>query len=175
MILLICEHRIALHLFSSLISVIRVFCLFIFCFVLSHFAFSGLHLEHMEVPKLGNCHPSYTTATAMPNPSHIFYLHHSSQQHQILNPLSRPRDRTHLLMDTSRVHYHQATVGTPFHQSFDRLEVFLVLFFGGFFGCSHGAWNFLGQWSNPCCDCDLHHSCSNTGSLTDKQTSSSEL
>ena len=30
-------------------------------------------------------------------------LHHSSQQHRILNPLSEARDLTHILMDTSRV------------------------------------------------------------------------
>ena len=32
-------------------------------------------------------------------------LHHSSQQCQILNPLSKARDRTCILMDTSQVHY----------------------------------------------------------------------
>ena len=36
----------------------------------------------MEVPSLGVPH------TAMPDPSHICDLHHSSQQRRILNPLS---------------------------------------------------------------------------------------
>ena len=36
----------------------------------------------------------YATATTTPDPSHICNLHHSSWQHQILNPLSRARDRT---------------------------------------------------------------------------------
>ena len=40
-------------------------------------------------------------------------LHHSSQQHRILHPLSEARDWTHILMDTSRVHYHWAMKGTP--------------------------------------------------------------
>ena len=31
-------------------------------------------------------------------------LHHSSQQHQILNPLNKARDQTHILKDTSLVH-----------------------------------------------------------------------
>ena len=31
-------------------------------------------------------------------------LHHSSQQGQILNPLSEARDRTLILVDTSQVH-----------------------------------------------------------------------
>ena len=32
--------------------------------------------------------------------SHIFDLHCSLRQHQILNPLSEARDQTHILMDT---------------------------------------------------------------------------
>ena len=46
---------------------------------------------------------AYTTATAMQNLSCICDLHHSSRQRQILNPLSQARDRTQILMDTSRV------------------------------------------------------------------------
>ena len=45
---------------------------------------------------------SHSTATW--DPSHVFDLHHSLCQHQILNPLSKARDRTHVLMDTSWVH-----------------------------------------------------------------------
>ena len=40
-------------------------------------------------------------------------LHHSSQQHWILNPLSKARDWTCILLDTSWVHYCWATMGTP--------------------------------------------------------------
>ena len=40
----------------------------------------------------------------MPDPSHACDLHHSSQQHQILNPLIEPRNWTCILMDTSWVH-----------------------------------------------------------------------
>ena len=47
--------------------------------------------------------PPYTIATAMPDPSHICDLHHSSRQHRILK-LIEARDRTHILMDPSRVH-----------------------------------------------------------------------
>ena len=39
-------------------------------------------------------------ATATRNPSCICNLHHSSQQHQTLNPLSEARDQIHILMDT---------------------------------------------------------------------------
>ena len=40
-------------------------------------------------------------------------LHHSSWQLWIFYPLSKSRDRTRLLMDTSWVHYHGATKATP--------------------------------------------------------------
>ena len=60
----------------------------------------------MEVPRLGVFKTelqllTYTTATAMPNPSPVCNLHHSSQQGQILNPLSEARDWNCLFMDTS--------------------------------------------------------------------------
>ena len=81
--------------------------------------FLGPHLWQMEVPRLGFETklqlPSYTTATAAQNPSHVCNQHHSSQQRQILNPLSKVRDQTHILMDTSRVPYHWVTTGTPNH------------------------------------------------------------
>ena len=64
----------------------------------------------MEVPRLGVKSElqllAYTAATAMSDPSCVFDLHHSSQQCQILNPLSEARDGTHILMDTSWVHFH---------------------------------------------------------------------
>ena len=40
-------------------------------------------------------------------------LHLSSWQCRILNPLSEVRDQTHILVDSSWVHYHWATMGTP--------------------------------------------------------------
>ena len=52
-------------------------------------------------------------ATAMWDPSHIRNLHHSSQQHLIPNPLSRARDRTHVLMDTSGIRVPCTIMGTP--------------------------------------------------------------
>ena len=64
----------------------------------------------MEVPRIGTeleLHLlAYTTATATQDPSRICDLHHSSQQSWILNPLSKARDRTPILMDTSWVRYH---------------------------------------------------------------------
>ena len=61
--------------------------LFIFYLFLS-FVLLGPHLQHMEVPRLGIKSelqlPAYTTATAMPDPSRIWDLHHSSWHCQIL-------------------------------------------------------------------------------------------
>ena len=74
-----------------------------FCF----FCFLGPHLQQMEVPRLGVKSelqlPGYTTATATPDLSHICNLHHSLQQCWILNLLSKARDQTCILMDTSQI------------------------------------------------------------------------
>ena len=73
----------------------------------------------MEVPRLGTelelqlLAYENATATATQDLSLIFNLHHSSQQYRILNPLSEARDQTHILMDTSWVHYCRALTGTP--------------------------------------------------------------
>ena len=71
----------------------------------------------MEVPRLGVktelLLPAYATATATPNPSHVFDLHHSSQQRQILNPLNKARVQTHNLMVPSQIRFYCAKTGTP--------------------------------------------------------------
>ena len=56
---------------------------------------------------------AYTTATATWDPSRICNLYHSSGQHQIFNPLSKSRDWTHILIDTSWSHFRWTIVGTP--------------------------------------------------------------
>ena len=79
--------------------------------------FIGPHPQHMEVPRLGvesELHlPAYSTAIATRDPSRVCDLHHSSQQHQIPNPLIEARDQTHILMDTCRIHLHCTTMRTP--------------------------------------------------------------
>ena len=71
----------------------------------------------MEVPKLGFKFelqlPAYATATATPDPSHVYDLHLSSWQHQILDPLSEVEDRTHIRMDTNQIRFQCATIRTP--------------------------------------------------------------
>ena len=71
----------------------------------------------MEVPRLGvnqshSCWP-IPQSQQLRDPSHICKLHHSSWQHWIPNPRSKAQDRTHILMDSSRIHFHNATKGTP--------------------------------------------------------------
>ena len=72
---------------------------------------------HMEVPRLGVEFElqllAYTTATATWDPSRICNLHHSSWQHQILNPMSKARGRTHNLMGPSRIRFCCTMTGTP--------------------------------------------------------------
>ena len=53
------------------------------------------------------------TATALWDLSHVCDLRHSSRQCRILNPLRKVRNQTCVLMDTSWVRYHWATMGTP--------------------------------------------------------------
>ena len=52
------------------------------------------------------------SATPTWNLSHIWDLHHTSLQCQILNTLSETRDWTRILTDTSWVHYCWVTTGT---------------------------------------------------------------
>ena len=77
----------------------------IFIFI---FWFLEPHLQHMEVPRLGvkSVLQLLAYATATPDTSRIYDLHHSSWEHQILNPRSEDRDPTPILMDTSQVHFH---------------------------------------------------------------------
>ena len=78
------------------------------------FFFFGLF---RKVPRLGvelELHlQAYTTATAMPDPSHVCNLQGSSWQCRILNPLSETRGQTCILMNAGQVCYHCATTGTP--------------------------------------------------------------
>ena len=71
--------------------------------------------------------PAYTIATATLDLSHICYLHCSLQQCQILNPLSKAKDQTHISWILIRFLTHWATVGTPV------LFFFLYLFISWYF------------------------------------------
>ena len=70
------------------------------------FFFFGPQMWHKEVPRLGVKWElqllACAVATATPDPSCICDLLHSSQKHQILNPLSEARDWNCTLMDISQ-------------------------------------------------------------------------
>ena len=78
-----------------------------FFFFFFFFCFLGLHLQHMEVPRLGVQSEVQLRATAIATRdlSHICSLYHSSQKCRILNPLIKARDPACILMDTSRARY----------------------------------------------------------------------
>ena len=77
----------------------------------------GPHLWYMQVPSLGVESElqllAYASATAKPDPNRLCDMHHNSWQCQILNPLSKDRDWTLVLMDPKWVCYRWATMGTP--------------------------------------------------------------
>ena len=57
--------------------------------------------------------PAHPTATATWDLNHICHLHHSPWQCWIPNPLSKARDQTRILMDTSWICFCCATMRTP--------------------------------------------------------------
>ena len=70
------------------------------------FVILGLHPQHIEVSRPGVelelKLPTYAIATR--DLSRVCNLRHGSQPRWILNPWSKARDQTCLLMDTSPVH-----------------------------------------------------------------------
>ena len=97
-----------------------LFFFFILLLFILFYCFLGLHLRHMEVPRLGVQSElqlsAYTTATATQDPSQVCDLPHSSRQCRILNALREARDRTCGLKVPSRVCFCCATTGTPCFQ-----------------------------------------------------------
>ena len=85
--------------------------------ILKYFNFLGLHLWHMEVPrlgvKLGLQLQAYTTVAATPYTSHICDPTALAATLNLLNPLSKAGDQNHILMDTGQVLNPQAAMGTP--------------------------------------------------------------
>ena len=89
--------------FFSLLDALFLFTHFLFCLA----SFLGPHQWHMEVLGLGVESElqllAYTTATATLDPSLTCDLHHSEWQCRILNPLSKVRVGTCVLMDASQI------------------------------------------------------------------------
>ena len=75
-------------------------------FLFFFFFFLGPHRGTWKFPARVEAElhlPAYTTATAMPDLSHIFHLRLSLWQRWLLDPLSKARGPTCILMDTSWV------------------------------------------------------------------------
>ena len=82
--------------------------------------FLGPHLQHMEVSRLAVQRElrllTYATATAISNPIQASAATYTTaHQRQILNPLSKARDRTYNLVVPSQIRFCYATMGTPGH------------------------------------------------------------
>ena len=102
---------------------------------------------------------AYTMAMAIPDLSRIFDLCCSLRQWQILNPVSKARGQTCILMSSQTLRWVlKFLTMSPFD--------FFFFFFFFFFGCHQGIWKFLGQGLNPSQSFDLGHSCSNIRYLT---------
>ena len=88
------------HLKSQLDTSIEVlFCFVLFLFGAALAAYGGSQARgQIRALAAGLYH-----SIAMQDPSHVYNLHHSSQQHWILNPLSKARDGTRILMDASQI------------------------------------------------------------------------
>ena len=97
------------HVTSFLNNILYVVFLFLFFLICWFVSFLGLQVWHMEVPRLWVESelqlPTMATATTMSDPSCVCDPHHSSEKRRILNPLSRARDQTRVLVDTSQARY----------------------------------------------------------------------
>ena len=91
-------------------------------FFLPFFFFLWPHLWHVDGPRLGAKTElqlqAYATATTRWDQSHIWNLHCSLQQCQILNPLSEARDQTESSWILVRFLTCLATLETPITKSF---------------------------------------------------------
>ena len=95
-------------------------CLYSFIFIFLHFrAIPTAHGSSRLGVKLEPQLSAY--ATAMGDPCCIHDLHYSSWQCWIIEPLSMAKVGTHILMDTSQIHFNCATIGMPWY-SFLKLK-----------------------------------------------------
>ena len=93
-------------------SLIRVFLFFVFCFCLLSATPTAYRISQARgrIGAVGaSLHHSHSNARL----SQICNLHHSSQQCQILKPLSEARDLTCNFIVPSWIRFHCAMTGTP--------------------------------------------------------------
>ena len=94
-------------------SSVEFYFLFLFIFIYLFLSFCPSRAAPTAYGGLELLLPAYARATAMPDPSRVCNLHHSSWHRWTLNPLSKARDRTRNLMIPSWIRFHCATMGTP--------------------------------------------------------------
>ena len=104
-----------------------MFLLLFFGFFFLLFFFLGLHLWHIQAPRLGSnrtysCWPTPQVQQRGIQATSAIYTSAHSNTSQILHPLIEARDQTYILTDTSRVCYHWATIGTPGSYIFQWLQ-----------------------------------------------------
>ena len=101
----------------SFVTLSPAFFIYRFLFLFYFFVLLGTCPWHMEIPRLkveSELYlPAYDTTAATPDLSCICDLHHSAWKCRILYPLSKTRDQTRILMDTSQIHFCWATTGMP--------------------------------------------------------------
>ena len=82
------------------------------------FCFLGLHLRHMEAPKLGVESelqlPAYTRVTATPDPNHVCDLHHSSRNARSLTHWAKPGIKPETSWFIVVICFYCTTMGTAF-------------------------------------------------------------
>ena len=80
-----------------------------FCYRAAPTAYGGSQARGLVRAVADGLCQSHCNASSEPH----LHLHHSSQQRQILNPLSKARDQTHNLMIPSSDSFRFTTMGTP--------------------------------------------------------------
>ena len=103
--------------FQSLVFVCLFICLFLlFRATPMAYEVSWLGVQPSPQPQqhqIRAASATCATATAMQDPSRLSVLAWSLHRRRILNPLSKARDWTCNLMDTSQAHFHCTTAWTP--------------------------------------------------------------
>ena len=109
--------------FNCYSFLLLLFCLFVFCFLGPH-PQSIAHGGSQARGLIRATAASLTTATVTHDLNHVWDLHRSSLQCQILNPLRETRDQTHNHIVPSQIHFHRTTTGT---QTFTVLKPFFSI------------------------------------------------
>ena len=108
--------HLALHIYLQqrglLINLETAFLFFCFCFCFCFGLFGAVLAAHGRSQARGRI-PAIATGPRHSHSNTASELCHSSWQCQFPGPLNEARDWTHILRDTSWIHFHCATMGIP--------------------------------------------------------------